>query len=159
VHSLTSQATINLSAGSLALGSATSEIDAAFSVNTAGTLSLNNTTLNGSGTLRNDSQGTVVAQGSDSINCTFTNASGAVLRVQGSFSSSAILTFAAGFTNSGAIELTNNFPPIAYGATLNVSSGTLTNAGSLSALPGAGGGARTLGAELDNRGTLTVGQA
>ena len=67
----------------------------------------------------------------------------------------ALLTVTNGFTNNGAIELTDVVS--SYGATLTVTSGTLSNplGSTITALPGAGGG-RTLNAQLDNQGTLTV---
>ena len=65
------------------------------------------------------------------------------------------LTIANGFTNAGTIELTCTTS--AFNAALNVTAGTLVNApgGKILALPGTGG-SRTLGAELDNQGTVTA---
>jgi len=68
----------------------------------------------------------------------------------------AALTVATGFTNNGLLELTS----IDGGFTsqLTVTTGPLTNAaaGTISSLAGPFGGARTLAAQLDNQGTLTV---
>src|SRR5258707_727946 len=103
-------------------------------------------------------QGTLVEQGSSTFAGTFSNAMGGTLRVQGG-AGNAVLTVAAGFTNAGAIELTNAFPNGAYSAALTISAGTLTNTGSISTgtLAGAAaGGARTLTTQLDNQGSLTV---
>jgi hypothetical protein len=66
------------------------------------------------------------------------------------------LTVANGFVNEGLIELTNT--SAGQPATLNVTAGTLTNAagGQIRALAGSGTASRTLGAELNNLGTLEV---
>ncbi len=104
-----------------------------------------------------DNRGTLLAQGTSAINGNLTTATGSTLRVQGSNAGDAALTVARGFTNSGAIELTSI--DTSKAATLTVTSGTLTNAAgaNLRALPGTGG-ARSLFAQLDNPGTLTVAQ-
>jgi hypothetical protein len=62
---------------------------------------------------------------------------------------------ANGFENLGVIELTSEFS--SWSATLNVTAGALTNAagGVIRVLEGTAGN-RTLGFELDNRGTLEV---
>src|SRR5262249_58185605 len=108
-------------------------------------------------------QGTLLAQGTSAINGSFATAAGSVLRVQGALEGGhAALTVLNGFTNNGALELTTAYAAGAYAAALTVTNGALVNAegASLSALPGAlGGGSRTLAAQLDNRGTLTVAQA
>jgi predicted outer membrane repeat protein len=70
------------------------------------------------------------------------------------------LTVANGFTNSGTVELTTTGPDPTRSATLDVTSGSLTNAGTLQSLVGAGfdgNSGRTLGAELINEGTINVG--
>src|SRR5262249_32808383 len=107
-------------------------------------------------------EGTLLGQGASALNGTFATAPGPLLRVQGAQGSGhAALPVLSGFTNNGALELTNAFAA-ALGAALAVTSGALVNApgASLSALPGAlGGGFRTLAAQLDNRGALTVAQA
>src|SRR6202022_1294497 len=62
---------------------------------------------------------------------------------------------------NGTIELTNT-ATAARNASLNVTNGTLTNAATrtISVLPGTvAGGTRTLGAQLDNQGTVTLMQA
>jgi hypothetical protein len=172
IHSLTSTNPLMLSGGSLAI-SATSRIDDTLSVN-GGTLALSGMTLNGIGTLTNASsstltltndtvnaglanQGLLVAQGSSTFGGAFSNAAGATLRVLGGPSfGDAALAVAQGFTNAGAIELTSSFP-YARAASLTVSGGVLTNAGSITTLGNAGGnGGRALAAQLDNQGTLTA---
>jgi len=78
-----------------------------------------------------------------------TNAAGATLRLQGTGPSApANLTVANGFTNSGSIVLTDSTS--SYGAALNVTTGTLTNAagGTITAAVGTGG-TRSLNAQLD----------
>src|SRR5437016_8933524 len=61
------------------------------------------------------------------------------------------------FTNNAAIILTDSVG--AYGAYLNVTNGSLTNAAgaTITSLPGANG-SRFLNAQLDNQGTVTVSQ-
>src|SRR5262249_10438544 len=109
-------------------------------------------------------QGTLLAQGYSIINGAFTTTAGSVLRVQGALEGGGpgAPTLLNRFTNNRALELTNAFASGAYAASLALTNGTLVNAqgASLSALPGVvGGGGRTLAAQLDNRGTLTVAQA
>ena len=103
-----------------------------------------------------DNQGTLTVHGTTAFNAALTNATGATLRLQGdgAFSTSNV-TVAAGFTNNGAIILTDTTS--SYGAVLNVASGTLTNAagGTITAAIGTGG-TRSLNAQLDNQGTVTL---
>jgi len=68
----------------------------------------------------------------------------------------ASLIVANGFTNNGVIELTATSGG-AIGSILTVTNGTLVNAagGTISALAGTGG-SRTLTAQLDNQGTLSL---
>ncbi|HMC11964.1 MAG TPA: hypothetical protein VKH44_11765, partial [Pirellulaceae bacterium] len=94
---------------------------------------------------------------SSAINGSFAIDAGSTLRVQAGSCFNSTLTVASGFTNQGLIELTNA-GGCGTAATLNVASGTLTNAatGTISALAGDGGG-RSLNAQLDNQGTINVG--
>jgi len=104
-------------------------------------------------------QGALVSTGSSAVNGALTNVSGATLRVQGNGTYGVgTLTIASGFTNDGAIELTDTSG--AFGATLAVSAGTLLNAsgGTIGALLGANG-PRSLNAQLNNQGTITVATA
>ena len=85
-----------------------------------------------------------------------TTGTGTTLRVLGDNAGfNASLTAATGFTNNGTIELTS--ADSFRNATLVVTSGTLVNASgaAIQSLVGTDGG-RTLTAELDNQGTLTV---
>jgi RHS repeat-associated protein/uncharacterized repeat protein (TIGR01451 family) len=102
IHSLTSQAFIMLSAGSLTIGGP-SVLNATFTIS-GGTLFLINATLDGTGTLVN--QGTVVAEGSSAIDVPLTTAVNSTLSVVGT-NSGTTLTVASGFTNNGLIELTS----------------------------------------------------
>ncbi|HYV97026.1 MAG TPA: hypothetical protein VE967_06205 [Gemmatimonadaceae bacterium] len=131
-------------------------------VNGGGTLSNAGTlTLNG-GTISNplNNQGLLNASGTSALNAGFTTNAGSTLRIgqiDGS-ASVAQLTVAAGFTNSGAIELTTQFPQ-AYAARLVITSGAVVNAvgATISSLPGqTAGGARQFTARLINLGTVTV---
>jgi hypothetical protein len=115
-----------------------------------GVLSLTNSTITGAGGSYLNS-GTILAHGSSVIDVVFENAG--LLRVQGQASGgNANLTFPNGFTNSYDLELTSSGG--AYSATLTVTSGTLTNAGDISSIVGAGGG-RLIAAQVDNQGTMT----
>ena len=160
-------------AQTLSASGRTLTLNGASAVSGNGVLNLTSSTLAGSGTLTNagtltvtsgtinaalDNQGTLVVGGSSALNGALTTGAGSTLRVQGGLSGQAAVTVAGGFTNNGVIELTstNSFNV----ATLTVTSGTLTNApgAEIKSVVGAGN-ARTLTAELDNRGTLTVSQA
>src|SRR5262249_9067951 len=132
-------------------------------------------TVNGPGTLTNATgktmtltgctinaplvnQGILNVQQTSNVNGTFTTVSGSRIHIEGTGGlGSAQLTAADGFTNNGTIELTSSVS--SWNSTLNVTSGTLVNAAgdSINVLAGAGG-ARSLGAQLDNQGILAVSQ-
>lgn len=158
--------------GALSLVSVAAAFTTSFT-NTTTSLSLVNSTFNGPGTLTNDAGRTMLltsstinaainnlgllrVAGSTAFNGTLTTTPGSMLSVEGNGSQgNGILTVAAAFTNNAAIELTSvgsGFP-----SQLIVTSGVLTNAagGTITALAGAGG-ARTLTAQLNNGGLLTV---
>ena len=99
--------------------------------------------------------GKLTMRRTNSITGTFTNVVGSFLRAFG-LSSSGDLTIANGFTNNGTIQLTDSVA--SYGASLIVTSGTLTNpaAGSIIPLQGSNG-ARTITAQLNNAGAITIG--
>jgi hypothetical protein len=142
-------------------------------------LNLNNVIVNGPGTLTNaptqtltlisstinaplSNQGLLLVHGSNTVNGVLTTVAGAgsVIRVEGiNANGTGTLTVLNGFTNTAAIELTN--ANVNQAAQLLVTTGTLANTGTISALVGATGGARTLTAQLDNQasGTLTLSQA
>src|SRR5262249_29465333 len=171
---LTSTDVLNLSGGSLAIA-ADSSINNALNVTTGASLVLSSLNLSGTGTLTNNAtvtlsfsnindplvnQGTLLAQGNSAINGAFTTTASSDVRVQGiaGDGGSTNLTFLNGFTNNGTVELTNAYSQ-QHNATLTVTNGTLINAvgANFNVLPGSVGGAsRTLAAQLDNRGTLTV---
>jgi hypothetical protein len=162
VRNLNSEAAIDLSAGSLAIGSSfaatVSRIDDLFTVS-GGTLSLNETTLNGRGSLKNFGTlnfGTDAFSGECTINVAvdnegvltdattvitndaarpFVNGPNATLRVVGNSS------FLNAFTNPGLIDVRGD---------VAIGSGTLVNAqGAAINLAG------SLHANLDNQGTIT----
>lgn len=162
-------------AGTFSIASVT--VTAAQSFSTATTaLSLSSSTWGGGGTLTVATgttlllrastvsapfvnQGLLVAAGSSALNGSVANVPAATLRVQGNGTyGQGILTIASGFTNDGAIELTDTSS--AFGATLAVTAGTLVNAsgGTIAALLGANG-PRSLNAHLDNQGTIAVATA
>ncbi len=181
---LISGGTLNQNAGSISgpgtldLTSLTANFPAGFSNATLG-LNINSVTVNGPGTLTNatsrtltlqnstinaplTNQGLLLIHGANTVNGALTTVAGAgsVVRVEGiNANGTGALTVLNGFTNTAGIELTN--ANVNQAATLVVTNGTLTNAagGTISALVGATGGARTLTAQLDNQGTLTVSQA
>src|SRR5262249_36914317 len=109
-------------------------------------------------------QGTLLVRGDNVVNGPLTTTTTSLIRVQAddSLSTFARLTVAQGFTNQGAIEITqsggSNF---GYDSRLDVSSGTLVNAAgaSIASLIGVRGGNRQLNASLDNQGTLDVQQS
>ncbi len=163
--------------GALQLSSVTLNLTPDLS-NATTTVLLSGTTVNGPGRLINaasrsltlggctvnadlDNLGDLVSRTTTSINGSLLMPPGSLLRVEahgvGFGSRPAYLTVANSFTNRGAIELTST--NAARLASLSVSSGSLVNeaGGELRVLAGAGGG-RTLAAELDNRGTVTVAQ-
>ena len=123
--------------------------------NAAGqTLTLNGSTVGNALT----NQGTILASGTSSVTGALTTASTSIIRVGqvDASTSLASLTVSNGFTNNGTIELTTLYDN-AYDAALTVSSGTLANAGTISAVAGlVSGGARTLNASLNNTGTVNV---
>jgi hypothetical protein len=178
-HSLTSEAALDLSAGSLTLGPAsgtavtTSRIDDLFGVS-GGTLTLNHVTLGGAGALRNlatvnlfqstvnvgvrNEAGVLAATGdfshsniNNQAGQPFVNGPGATLRVLGRDS----LTVANGFTSEGRIEVQT----IArFSTAFGVGNGTLVNApGGTIQLGGGTNSSAVLNTDLDNQGLLTAG--
>ncbi|MBI5711032.1 MAG: hypothetical protein HZC42_12145 [Candidatus Eisenbacteria bacterium] len=146
-------------------------------VNPAGVIALTTCTLNGPGGVTNQglanlrscvvnaplvNQGTLDLRANNSLNGAFTNAAGGTLHVEAEDTwGNATATVASGFTNSGTIELkSSGTASWSAAATLNVTAGTLVNApgGTIVALAGTGY-ARTLGAQLDNQGTVTAAYA
>src|SRR6185503_11558880 len=100
--------------------------------------------------------GLFLINGNVSMTGALTTGTGSILRVQGMPTyGGATFTLANGFTNTATIELTDI--TAGYGATFNVTAGSLTNApgATLSILQGANGG-RVLGAQLDNQSTITL---
>jgi hypothetical protein len=167
-------------AGSLALSSTTANLTPNFDNGLTG-LTLSISTLNGPGTLTNTTgktlvllnstlgatlpfinQGTVLVRGTSAINGSYTSGTGSTLRVEGNGTQgNGTLTMASGFTNNGAIELTNADPSFQRNAGLNVTAGTLQNPATrtIAALVGTTGGTRTLNAQLANQGTVSVATA
>src|SRR5262249_27710606 len=103
-------------------------------------------------------QATLEVEGNTALNGPLSTAAGSTLRVQGNNTfSTGNLTVASGFTNNGTITLTDSVTT--FGATLHVTSGTLTTAsgGVIQSLAGANG-TRALDAQLDNQGSMSVNQ-
>ena len=144
-----------------------------------GRLTLNGATVNGGGTLAIASGGVLTFVATNTLNATVVNGgtlvagmnqfsavatiggavtslAGAMLRVQSGGSNNTTLTVVNGITNHGTIELTKVLDQFGT-STLAVSNGTLVNAtdGTITSAVGSGGG-RTLNAQLENHGTVTV---
>ena len=139
-----SNGALNLTGGSTLAGSGT--------LTNQGTVTLDDSTVSGA----LDNQGMLVARGVSNLNGAVTTGAGTTLRVLGNnIGQNASLTAANGFTNNGTIELTS--ADSFRNATLVVTSGTLVNASgaAIQSLVGTDGG-RTLTAELDNQGTVTI---
>ncbi|MBX3133716.1 MAG: hypothetical protein KF689_10065 [Gemmatimonadaceae bacterium] len=103
--------------------------------------------------------GRVVALGSFTLAAPLvTETTGTLESRSSSVAGTTIFTVTDGFTNHGTIELVS--ANAGYSNEFRVTNGTLVNAatGTIRSLVGAGG-ARTLGAELDNSGTLDIQQA
>ncbi len=82
---------------------------------------------------------------------------GVTVWIQGSDTGgNTIVTAANGFTNAGTLRLESIYST--YQSNLTVSSGTLTNTGTINVNAGSGGG-RTITAELNNQGTVNIGTA
>jgi hypothetical protein len=176
VHSVSSSAGLEVDAGTFSLGSATSVIDATFTVN-GGSLQLTGTTFNGLGTLTNSGDVKVTAStvntslsnsgslqvqlGSSTFNGAFTNTSAGTVTVLAGLNAfvDATLKVANGFTNDGLIVMTAGPNFVGTASTLIVASGTLTNAadGTINSSAGTGG-ARILNAQLDNQGVMNISQ-
>jgi formylmethanofuran dehydrogenase subunit C len=116
VHSLTTQAAINLSGGSLSIA-APSVLNALFTVSD-GMLLLGNAALNGSGTLVN--QGTLVVQGNSTINVPLATVNSSSINVNGGDLTVNLSGTSPSFINNGAIN-------IASGRTFTISGGVLAN--------------------------------
>jgi hypothetical protein len=159
--------------GTLKLDGATMDVTPDLSV--VGTLELDNSTINGSGSVTVaegasallydgaintdlDLQGDLVAQHLSALGGTVTTGSVALLRVEGTAGFNATLTVDQGFVNNGELELSNSFGDAPRNASLKVNTGFLVNEGIVTADSGSesGGGARTIDAFFDNRGTLSV---
>lgn len=137
---------------------------------TAGTLTIQGGTLNGPGTITNASgrilaltsgtintplsnEGTVHVIGASALNGVLTTSTGSVIRAQSVGFGGTTLTIANGFTNNGLLDITatvsNGCAVIVNGTLVNAADGTITIGGVL--------GGRTLTAQVQNAGTLTVG--
>ncbi len=171
--------TLNQDAGSIAgpgtlllKNTATANFTTDFS-NAETTLSLDNSTFNGPGTLTNATSlivesgtinapfvndGLFVARGNSTIGSdagSFSNSASGRIRVESALPvGTARLTVANGFTNEGTIELTTTESH--WASELTVTSGPLVNIGTLDIQPTGEGSVYAIRAELDNRGTMNV---
>ena len=117
--------------------------------------------LNGAVLSNVANSGQMEVSGASSIGGTFSMNSGSFLRIGaiGAQTAATTLTLASGFTNSGVIQLTNQTAsPQAVSATLQLSSGTLTNAvgGLITTEAGNGGGTRSIVGPVLNQGLLEI---
>jgi hypothetical protein len=106
-------------------------------------------------------EGLVIVEGTGvTFAGTFRNEPGGILRTEATAAQHGVIRVENGMVNRGRIELTSSFGT-ARSATLEVANGVLVNEteGAIISLPGTAGGARTIGAILDNRGTLDIQQA
>jgi hypothetical protein len=126
--SLTGPGTLSLSGGAIA------NLMAALTLN-AGTLLLKNGTVNGPAAL-NLNSGKLLARGTSAVNAPLTTTSSSSIQVDAD-TMDTTLTVAAGFTNNGYLEVYGSDTLLITGhtnkATLTVSTGNLTNAGTLRA--------------------------
>jgi fibronectin-binding autotransporter adhesin len=126
------------------------------SIDDAETVTLLGGTLSAAVTV--ESGGLLLAHGTSAATNLAINPGG-TLEVRGQSSgSNAAFTVANGFTNYGTITLTSANG--GFTSALNVTSGTLTNEndGVIQSVVGAGG-SRTIGAQIDNQGTINVNAA
>jgi hypothetical protein len=178
IRRLTSAEAVVLSGGSLtieATGDMPSQIDREFRISGFGRLALNSTTLMGLGPLTNSTnfatltltnstvrtelvnRGTLVAQAASAIEGPLNMVAGSDLVVRGGNAGNAVLTVANGFKNGGTIELTSEQD--SGDASLIVVRDTLTNERGATVRASIGTqGLRTLSAQLDNQGALSVNQ-
>jgi|GEM_PF-5756057 len=133
-----------------------SEPDASL-IESTGVLSIHDGNLSGSGDIPN--QGKILIAGTVFWDPGFVNMSGAILRVEGSSSAAATITFSNGFENYGTIELVHGSSN--NDAALTIGSGILFNkaGGLIKTISGAGSGTVHLNAEIDNSGTITVSES
>jgi hypothetical protein len=96
---------------------------------------------------------TIVVRGSSTLSGS--TSSGQSLTLQGTNSENVTVTAATGFTNGGTITLTQ-IENEGNNALLTISSGTLTNTGTITTEAGGGSGTRTLRGSLTNNGTITI---
>lgn len=163
VHSLNSSHAIDLSGVTLSI--ATSSV-------------LNSTSILGTGELINDfggsiqifsstidanvtNSGTLLLYGSNYINGTLSTTGTSIIRLEGNDGyGHSYLTVANSFTNNGLLELTAT-GVYGYGASLYVTTGTLTNAagGILQSLLSPDGNPRWMQAQVTNLGTINIEQS
>jgi hypothetical protein len=98
--------------------------------------------------------GTLVARGTSMLGGSITTGTGSVIRVEGDAACcAATLTVGTAFTNAGLVELTSVNG--ATSAALVMPTATLTNTGTVTVTPGAGG-SRQLDASIVNSGVVTL---
>ncbi|HRN52393.1 MAG TPA: hypothetical protein PK788_02795, partial [Gemmatimonadaceae bacterium] len=157
----------------LSLSSRTLTLSGTLSIADSGALSLTGATVAGSGSLTNAGHiiarssgialsvanaGTLRAFASTSLTGSLATTADSRIEVEGDGGAGiSTLTVANGFTNFGVIELRS--VTSAYDANIVVSNGTLTNeaSGSIRSVVGTGG-ARGIGAALDNQGLVLIEQ-
>lgn len=157
VRSLIAKDTVQVTGGTFAVGSGTSQIDATLRVS-AGAVTFTGSTVNGTGSILNEAGGTIDLTPTTSLNPTinvalanagvlnarhafartsvlngsFTTVAGSVLRIDaGNYLIVANLAVTQGFTNHGTIEFlgqSTSTANLAYAAVLSVEGSSLINA-------------------------------
>ena len=103
--------------------------------------------------LNNKSTGIInVLHYANIVSGNFSNEAGSLLAVNGA-QYTADITFNNGFTNNGTIDIKSL---VGYSTGLYVTAGEILNLGTVHSYGPSNGGSRTLGASLNNQGTLTV---
>ena len=135
----------------------TSVLDVTAGIVNNGTMLLDGTaaaaTVAAGGGLTNGTTGSIEFQGDASIDGTLVNNAGGLVAGLGSVCCAAVLNIAGTFTNNGLVELTSDF---AQNAGITVTGGALTNGGTISILPGAGGGRCITGQIVNQSGGLVT---
>jgi fibronectin-binding autotransporter adhesin len=117
--------------------------------NTGTDLVLDDGTLNYTGT----GASAIVLRGASKLSGNIAN--GQALVIQGTNAENATTTAASGFSNAGAITLTQ-IQNEGNSATLAITTGTLENTGTITAETGEGSGTRILEGSLSNKGTVAA---
>jgi GEVED domain/Calx-beta domain len=129
-------------------------------INNSTTLVLSGDTITATSGINNLATGILIAKApsagtANTIAGAVTTATGSIIRLVGTAAvGQSVILNVAGFVNNGTLELTNDGG--SRSATLNITSGTLDNAGTIAALVGGGGGVRVINGNITNPGSITL---